>query len=160
MHVDDDLQLSDRQARAVILAAEALGFEREPDLYEACYDHGLHDDARDAVRFLRRHDRGALRVALVAEEPIAPEVAARRITDTGSFSLWHADLVLDAAARQGFIPPPSDLPLSASSEQWEQSRAALAFLWAHHPIRLAELLGDVRRIAPLPDTTRSRWRHD
>jgi len=37
MRADDRLGLTDRQARAVIIAAERLGFEREPDLYECCH---------------------------------------------------------------------------------------------------------------------------
>ncbi|MEA2187153.1 MAG: hypothetical protein QOK16_2164, partial [Solirubrobacteraceae bacterium] len=38
MPINDPPPLSDRQARAVIIAAERLGFEREPDLHAPWYD--------------------------------------------------------------------------------------------------------------------------
>jgi len=33
---------------------------------------------------------------------------------------------------------------------WEHAQAAVAFLWQQHPLHLAELLGDLVRLAPLP----------
>ena len=108
MRADDRLGLSDRQARAAIIAAERLGFEREPDLYACWYDHALHDDAREAADYLRARDRAALREALVAEETIAAHVAARRITESGRFAFADADHVIRAALVD-FTPPSTDL---------------------------------------------------
>lgn len=146
--------LSDRQARAVIVAAEAMGFEREPDLYEAWYDVELHEDARAAAAFLRERDADALRKALEADDPISADCAARRITNTGRFTLWHAERAIELASERGFTPPPPDLPPMPSFETWDHARAALTFLWEHHPSLLSERLGDAVRIAPLPPTAR------
>jgi len=154
----DDRRLSDRQARAVIVAAQRRGFERDPDLYESWYDHFLHDDAREALDYLRARDRDALREALVAEETIPADRAACRITESGRFSLADADLVIQAAAELDFTPPISDLPLLPWTVTWDQARAAVAFLWERHPSRLAELLGDLVRLAPLPPASRTRSR--
>ena len=52
MDANQPTALTDRQARAVLVAAELLDFERKPDLYEAWYDLDLHDDAECAVRSL------------------------------------------------------------------------------------------------------------
>ena len=111
MHDQDVLELTDRQARAVIVAAEALGFEREPDLYEAWYDLDLHEDARCAVAHLRARDPDALRTALVADDPLTAEFAASRIASTARFTMADALLVIELASERGFIPPPPDLPL-------------------------------------------------
>ena len=158
MRADDHLRLSDRQARAVIIAAERLGFEREPDLYDCWYDHALHDDAREAAGYLRARDRAALREALVAEETIPADVASRRITESGRFSLADANLVIRAAAELGFTPPSTDLPLLPWQMTWEHARAAVAFMWEQHPSRLAELLGDLVQLAPLPPrASHSGW---
>lgn len=109
MDTDAILELSDRQARTVILVAERLGFEREPDLYPAMYDHHLHDDALHAVAFLQACDPSRLAAALIADEPISAPCAAWRITETGMFSLADANAVLEAATALGFEPPRSDL---------------------------------------------------
>jgi len=154
MRADHHLRLTDRQARAVIIAAERLGFEREPDLYECWYDHALHDDAREAADYLRARDRDALREALVAEETIPADVAARRITESGRFTFADADLVIRAAAELDFTPPSTDLPLLPWQLTWENAGAAVAFLWEQHPSRLAELLGELVRLAPLPPSAR------
>jgi len=154
MHTDANPELSDRQARAVILAAEARGFEREPDLYPAMYDHDLHDDAQFAVTFLQALDPSGLAAALSADEPIPAPCAAWRITESGRFSLADADVVLDAAAAVGFTPPAPELPLLPMSLRWDQARAAVAYLWEHHPDRLREGVGETARIAPLPETAR------
>jgi hypothetical protein len=152
---DDDLApLSDRQARAVIIAAEALGFEREPDLYEAWYDVELHEDARAAAAFLRARDADVLREALEADDPISADSAARRITNTGRFTFWHAERAIELASEHGFTPPATDLPRMPSCEAWDQARAAIAFLWDRHPALLSERLGDAVRIAPLPPSAR------
>jgi len=151
MRVDDDrLGLSDRQARAVIIAAERLAFEREPDLYDCWYDQSLHDDALEAADYLRARDRDALREALVAEETLPADHAAGRITESGRFTLADADLVIRATAELDFTPPSTDLPLLPWQMTWEHARAAVAFMWEQHPSRLAELLGDLVRLAPLP----------
>jgi hypothetical protein len=156
MDTNDFLELSDRQARAVILAAEALGFEREPDLPPNWYHHDLHDDARYAVDYLRARDGDALRAALVADEPIAPGDAARCITETGHFSFGHVELVVEAATRLGFVPPTEELPLLDDTVKWNQGTAAVAFLWERDPAQLTDLLGDIAQIAPLPSTARVR----
>ncbi|MGH2839511.1 MAG: hypothetical protein ACRDKY_01645 [Solirubrobacteraceae bacterium] len=138
----------------MIVAAEARGFQREPDLYEGWYDHELHDDARFARDYLRARDPGALEDALVADECICPDCAARRITDSGHFTFGHVDLVLEAAIERGFTPPTADLPLMEYMVRWDQGRAAVAFFWERDPAQLAELIGDVARIAPLPPSAR------
>jgi len=149
---DDDLTFTDRQARAVVLAAEAVGFEREPELYEAWYDLDLHDDARRAAKHLRARDPAALEAAMVADEPIPADVAARRILDSGRFTCQDAEDVIELASDRGFSPPTSDLPLLPSMDRWDQARAAVEFLWAQHPLLLTERLEERARIAPLPET--------
>lgn len=145
--------LSDRQARAVILAAEALGFEREPELAPAWYDHDLHDDARAAARHLQRHDPSKLAMALNAPEPISAQCAAWRITNAATgFSLADAPALIDAATDAGHPPPRPDLPLSPWMLQTDQARAAVAYFWEHDPDRLTELIGEAARLAPLPET--------
>ncbi|MEA2274079.1 MAG: hypothetical protein QOI98_2787 [Solirubrobacteraceae bacterium] len=153
MHTDT-IKLSDRQARAAILAAEAVGFEREPDLYPATYDHDLHEDGRIAAAFLRARDPSRLAAALASDEPIAARCAAWRITESGRFTMADADAVLEAAVALGFEPPRCDLPLLPSSLRWAQARAAVAYFWEHDADRLAVLIGDAARIAPLPDSAR------
>ncbi|MDX6689410.1 MAG: hypothetical protein QOG15_867 [Solirubrobacteraceae bacterium] len=147
------LTLSDRQARAVILAAEATGFEREPDLYEAWYDLDLHDDASYAAEYLAERDPEALRAAMIADEPIPADRAAERITNSGRFSYADAEVVIEVATEHGFAPG-SDRPPLPSIERWQQARAAVAFMWDHHPALLSERLGEAARIAPLPPTAR------
>ncbi len=156
MNANEPPPLTDRQARAVLVAAEELDFEREPDLYEAWYDLDLHDDAQCAVRYLRRRDPDALSRALVAGEVIPADEAAARITDSGRFTEGDANVVIAAAAELGFtaawVGEPGLLP---SMLTWERARAALAFMWATHPLDLTELLGEISRLAPLPPTARS-----
>jgi hypothetical protein len=147
-------QFSGRQARATILAAESLGFEREPDLYPAHYDHGLHEDAQYAAEYLRERDPARLEAALASDEPILAQCAAWRITETGRFSLADADIVLRAATARGFQAPPSDLPLLANAIRWDQARAAVAYFWEQDPEQLEALIGEMARLAPLPDTAR------
>jgi hypothetical protein len=150
MPVDDPSPLSDRQARAVIIAAERLGFEREPDLPDPWYDHALSQDAREAAACLRLRDPDVLREALVAEEPIPADSAADRITESGRFTFAHADLVIRAATERGFTQPTTDLPVMPSTLTWDRARASVAFLWEQHPSHLAEVLGGLARLAPLP----------
>lgn len=151
---DDASELSDRQARATILAAESLGFEREPDLYPVWYDHDLHEDAQYAAAYLRARDPARLEAALASNEPIPAQCAAWRITETGCFSLADADAVLQAATAGGFQPPQCDLPLLPDAVRWDQARAAVAHLWEQDPEQLDELIGEQARLAPLPDTAR------
>jgi hypothetical protein len=148
-------KFSDRQARATILAAESLGFEREPDLYPACYDHDLHEDARYAAEYLRERDPARLEAALARDEPILAQCAAWRITETGCFSVAHADIVLQAAIARGVQPPTSDLPLLAHAIHRDQARTAVAYFWEQDPEQLEALIGEMARLAPLPDTARS-----
>ncbi len=150
----DAPELSDRQARATILAAESLGFEREPNLYPVSYDHGLHDDAHYAAEYLRARDPARLEVALASNEPISAQCAAWRITDTGHFSLADADAVRQATTARGFQPPQSGLPLLPDAVRWAQARAAVAHLWEQDPDQLNELIGETARLAPLPDSAR------
>lgn len=155
------LKLSDRQARNVILAAEKVGFEREPDLFEAAYDLDLHEDAGFALAHLRSRDPAALHDALLAAEPIPADRAAQRITDSARFSYADALLVVQLACERGFTPPRSGLPLLDLTAVWNQGRASVAFLWEHYPALLSEQVGDAALLAPLPETARSprdpRW---
>lgn len=152
---DEAFSLTDRQARNVVIAAERLGFEREPDLYEAWYNLDLHEHARCALAYLRPRDPAALRDALVAEEPLPADRAAYRITESGRFTYADAMLVLEQARERGFTPPGSGLPLLEGVEEWNQARACVAFLWDHHPALLSETLGDTALLAPLPETARN-----
>ncbi len=152
--------LSARQARAVIVAAERLGFEREPDLYRAWYHHDLFDEAAYAAEHLRTHDPDALRDALVAEEVIEAQEAAELISESAMFTFAHADIVIAAATEHGWTPPPAQIAALPYNVTWDQAQAALAFLWDRHPLQLAELVGEVARLAPLPPTAldpRSSW---
>jgi hypothetical protein len=152
---DDRPKLTDRQARCVIIAAERLGFEREPDRYEVWYDHDLHDDARDAADYLSEHDPEALAGALIAEEPIPPDRAAYRITETGRFSSADAAVVIGAATERGFTPPPRELAQLDWQVTWMQATASVAFLWEHHPSVLRELIGELAQLAPPAPYARS-----
>jgi hypothetical protein len=152
---DDRPQLTDRQARCVIIAAERLGFEREPDRYEVWYDHDLHDDAGDAADYLRERDPDALAGALDAEEPIPPDRAAYRITETGRFSSADAAVVIGAAIERGFTPPARELAQLDWQVTWTQASASVAFLWEHHPSVLRELIGELAQLAPPAPYARS-----
>lgn len=157
MTIDDPTPLSDRQARNVIIAAERLGFEREPDLPIRWYDDELHDDAEYAAKQLRERNPEVLRAALVADEPIPPDRAAYRIVQTGGFTLADAYELIPAVARLGFTPPP-DLIRDSMMGAFRQAEACIAFLWEHHPARLAELVGERARLAPLPVDAECPWR--
>ena len=150
MHADDPPALTDRQARAVIIAAERLGFQREPDLSAAWYDHDLHDDAGCAARFLRSRDPDALDEALVADEPIPADIAAHHITRVAQFTQADAEIAIQAAAERGFTPPPGGLAVLPIILTFDQARAAVAFLWDEDPAHLADAIGELARIAPLP----------
>ena len=158
MHVDDCSGLTDRQARAAIVAAEARGFLREPDLYEIWYHHLLHEDARYAVEHLRTHDPDALQEALIADECICPHCAALAITEASGFSLGQADLLVEAALERGFTPPSPGLPLTDWALRFDQGRAAAAYFWEEGPAQLRELIDDLAQVAPLPPERATRAR--
>ena len=157
MTIDDPPPLSDRQARNVIIAAERLGFEREPDLPYRWYDHELHDDAEYAAKYLRERNPEALREALVADEPIPPDRAAYRIVQGGMFTLADAHELIPAVAELGFTAAPG-LSRGPMMDAFDQAEACIAFLWEHHPSRLAELVGEEARLAPLPVEAQCPWR--
>ncbi|MEA2234821.1 MAG: hypothetical protein QOD83_4637 [Solirubrobacteraceae bacterium] len=76
MPINDSPPLSDRQARAVIIAAERLGFEREPDLHAPWYDHALHETPARPRRIFGR----AIRTACVKHwSPRSPSLRTARL---------------------------------------------------------------------------------
>ena len=152
--VDMTPTLTDGQARAVILAAEARGFEREPELYVRWYDAALFDDAADALAHLQSEDPAAAAEALAAPDPLNRDVAAKRICAKG-IACSEMQKVVHAARERGFSHQPSDLPLPEWIEHSEESRAAVAFLWETDRGHLARILGEHAKLAPIPET--ARW---
>lgn len=144
---------TDRQARAIIVAAEEHGFEREPDLYVRWYDADLHADARYAAEFLDGRHPEELAKALVAPDPLAAEVAAERIAAKG-ITLADARRLTEAASARGFVPPQDDPPLFEAMLEFEQAEAAIAFFWTTEPDELRRLIGDLVDLAPIPETAR------
>ncbi len=151
--------MTDRQARAVIVAAEALGFERDPDLYAKQYDHSLHADAERAAAFLEARNSTALEAALCAPDPVPTSVAVDRIMNEGGVTLTDCDVLIEEAARQGFVPPESDLPLTEFTRQFDRAEAALNFLWDRDSDAAANMLGSAGAIAPLPEGAIDRVVH-
>lgn len=147
--------MTDRQARNLILAAEALGYEREPDLHPRFYDSELHEDARDAHRFLIDQDFDGIPAILARPEPIPAPEAAARIVDSGPFSLALAEEVLAAAEGRGFVAPEDDLPLLPIVVRFDQAQAAVAFLWERDPGLLTRTVGEAVLLAPTPETART-----
>src|SRR4051794_9166255 len=74
-------ELSDRQARALIAAAEVQGFEREPHRIWWSYDDTLHSDAQAAVRFLNEHGPELIPDGPLAADPMPAWVAVERIAN-------------------------------------------------------------------------------
>ena len=146
--------LSDGQARAIIVAAEARGFEREPELYVRWYDAALFDDAAEALAYLNSRDPGAVAEALAAPDPLNRDVAAKRIASKG-IACSEMQKVVDAARAHGFSHRPSDLPLPDWIERADEAQAAVAFLWGTDRGELARILGEDLKLAPIPDT--ARW---
>jgi hypothetical protein len=146
--------ITDRQARALIVAAEACGFEREPDLYERHYDSMLHEDAVAAMEHLFVRDPEALLAARSAPDPICPKTAARRIVTGGRVTAADAQVLLDAAAQRDFHPSDPELPLGCYGELFEKAEEAVAYFWAEDPVALVDLVGPALRLAPLPGTAR------
>jgi len=161
MTVIDRPTISDRQARALIVAAEERGFEREPDLPERRYDATLREDAVAAMEHLFVQDAEALLAAQSAADPISPKVAARRITRGGRITAADAQVVLQAAEDRGFVPKGPDLPLGYYGELFEKAEEAVAYLWAEDPDELVALVGRAVRLAPLPESAqRLSWTLD
>jgi len=148
--------ITDRQARALIVAAEEGGFEREPDLHERQYDARLHEDALAAMEHLFVHDGEALLAARSAADPICAKTAARRIVNGGRVTAADAHALLQAAHQRGFAPANPELPLGYYGELFEKAEQAVAFFWTEDPDALAELVGPGLRLAPIPETARSR----
>ena len=151
--------ITDRQARALIVAAEECGFEREPGLYERHYDATLHEDAVAAMEHLFVRDPGSLLAARSAPDPICPGTAARRIVNGGRVTAADAQVLLDAAAQRGFAPAGPSLPLGYYGELFERAEQAVAYFWAEDPDTLVQLVGPALRLAPLPENAR-RPDHD
>jgi hypothetical protein len=147
---------TNRQARAVIVAAEALGFEREPDLYARHYDHLLHEDAQRAAAFLEGRDPTALEAALCARDPVPTWVAVDRIMNECGVSLADCEVLIEKAASHGFVTPESDMPLTELMKEFDRARAALTFLWDRDAEAASELLGSAGVIAPLPESAIDR----
>ncbi len=143
--------LTDGQARAVILAAEAHGFEREPGRYVRWYDADLHDDAASATEFLHAHARDTLEAASVAPDPLTPEQAARRIAAKG-IDLAAMGEVVAAATQRGFVVPQADLWLPPTTREYNEGTAAIEFLWKTAPETLQLILGEHVLLAPIPNT--------
>jgi hypothetical protein len=158
MAVFNGPRISDRQARALIVAAEERGFEREPDLPERRYDSTLREDALAAMEHLFVLDTQALLAARSAADPIDPKAAARRITRGGRITAADAQVVLQAAEERGFAPTGPDLPLGYYGELFERAEQAVAYFWAEDAEKLVDLVGPAVRLAPLPDSAhRLSW---
>lgn len=143
-------EFTSRQARAVIVGAEAVGFEREPDLFARAYDHSLHEDAHYAASYLRARGGEALEVALSAPDPVPTWVAVDRVMNEGMFSLAEVRVCIEAAADRGYVAPEPEVPCGGYMDEFGRGRAALTFLWDTIPDEIPELLGDAVLIAPLP----------
>ncbi|HEV7807960.1 MAG TPA: hypothetical protein VGO80_19240 [Solirubrobacteraceae bacterium] len=103
MHDDDLASLSDRQARTAIIAAECLGFEREPDLYAV----RTTTDSTTTPRRLRSTSGCAIRTRYARlwsprsrSPPTAPPSAS-----PGRFTFADADVAIQTATERGFTPP-------------------------------------------------------
>jgi hypothetical protein len=147
-HITGQSRLSDRQARALIVAAEARGFEREPDLPERVRDADLHFDAVAALEYLlcaipRPSPRST------GPDPISPDIGARRIVN-GRVTAADAQVLIDAARARGCSPTGSDLPLTEYGQLFAKAEEAVAFFWAEDPDELVRMLGDGCRLSPLP----------
>ena len=148
-HITRQSRLSDRQARALIVAAEARGFEREPDLPERVRDADLHFDAVAALEYLFVRDPAAIVACSTAPDPISPDIGARRIVN-GRVTAADAQVLIDAARARGCSPTGSDLPLTEYGQLFAKAEEAVAFFWAEDPDELVRMLGDGCRLSPLP----------
>jgi hypothetical protein len=150
-------EMTDRQARVLIVAAEEAGFRREAHLIFWQYDESLQADAGRAREFLAANQSGALSDCASAPDPIPAWMAVKRIADERRH-LNYEDVgaLVDAALERGLDVPEPDLPLSEWHTKWERARLAIALLWEHDPQALPEILGDQGRIAPLPESAVTR----
>lgn len=157
MSVDHERELTDRQARAVIAAAEQKGFEREPDRIFWSYDKTLHCDARAALRFLERDHRELIPEALEAADPIPAWAAVERIANDGrGLSSTSIQALIDAAVKRGLMVFELPGPDPVGSLRWHEALRAIGMLWDHDPEALGAILGDQARIAMLPETAIAR----
>jgi hypothetical protein len=150
-------KLTDRQARALIVAAEAIGLLREPYLLFWQYDESLRADADRARAFLETNHPDVLRSCLSAPDPIPAWVAARRIVEErGGLNNEQITALIDAALERGLDLPQPDLPMLEWEARWERARHAVAALWECDPQLVSQVLGDQGRIAPLPESAVTR----
>jgi hypothetical protein len=148
---------TDLEARALIVAAEAAGFQRESGLIFWEYDQSLHADAARARAFLKSNNPEALRNCASASDPIPAWVAVRRIVDErGGIDGEHVMRLIKAALERGFDLPEADLPLLDGQKRWDQAEHAIAALWQHDPQALPDILGHQGTIAPLPESAITR----
>src|SRR4051794_35222778 len=111
---------TDRQARALIVAAEAAGFWPEGGLLFWADDQPLLADAARVGAFLEANNREALRACASAPDPIPPWVAVRRIVDErGGISGEQVMRLIDAALERAFELPESDLPFHEWHIRWD-----------------------------------------
>jgi hypothetical protein len=150
MHLRSMTRLTSRQARAVIVAAEADGFQRLPEQAWYCYDEELFEDASRALEFLRDRDPQTASRALEASDPIPAWAAVERLTnERAGLSHEKSIAVAAVASRHGFTPGTRRL-IRPGFEDYDTAREAIAFLWDKDPEVLEELFE--RRLAPLPET--------
>ena len=148
-----DLDLSDRQARAVIAAAEAGGFEREPHLLWWRYDEALYDDASAALGFLRQQHPEQVDEALAADDPLPVWVAVERIMDErGGINLEQVRLLIEAAVGSGLMNFEPDGSSPWAAEEWQAARGAVELLWQNDFDLLKMILGDHVTLAMVPDS--------
>jgi hypothetical protein len=148
---------TDREARILIVAGEAAGFQRQTGLIFWEYDETLHADAARARAFLESKDPQALRNCASASDPIPGWAAVKRIVDErGGINCEQVERLIEAALERGFDLPESDLPLLEMHKRWDQAEHAIAILWEHDPQVLPDLLGEHGTIAPLPESAMTR----
>lgn len=143
--------LSDRQARALIAAAEQHGFKREAGCIWWRYDEMLHTDAGAARSYLQR-----LRPELIAEALDAPEslpswVAVERIAnERRGLTEGQMKMLIDAAVASGLMSADDDSDFFLGG-RWHSALEAIGLLWSHDPDALTVVLGDRARLALLPE---------
>lgn len=144
------IELSDRRARTVIVAAERIGFRRPAGFHPRQYDAFLHEHAVAARTFLSDRHPSELDEALSQPDPLSADEAAERLTN-GRATLADVERIITAAEAIGFTAPQPELPLGDFLNRFEQGRAAVAFLWTTKPAILDDVLGEAALLAPTPD---------
>ena len=145
--------LTDRQARALIAAAEQRGFEREPHLIWWRYDEALHVDAEAALQFLQERDPEAIPGALTAADPLPAWVAVERIANERcGINFSHTRPLIESAVKRGLMDWESRDEGRFSSREWGAALKAIGLLWDNDPEALREILGDHVTVALLPET--------